>query len=196
MTFKQLKSRRDFLRLGCRAITTLGAASLFGEAGLVSARAQTGTDYKALVCIFLYGGNDGNNLLIPSDTPTYTTYKNIRHEVDASKGRVRPLVRQRSSDLLRRTRKHVADWNVSRRREGRNARGLIERGWAQIIAGPADRIEHRLACREPAIAIWPTVIVRRTVGVLATKVQFIRGIVGGPIASLVSAVHPGKDPPV
>jgi uncharacterized protein (DUF1501 family) len=81
MTFKQLKSRRDFLRLGCRAITTLGAASLFGEAGLVSARAQTGTDYKALVCIFLYGGNDGNNLLIPSDTPTYTTYKNIRQNL-------------------------------------------------------------------------------------------------------------------
>jgi len=39
-------------------------------------------------------------------------------------------------------------------------------------------------------------IVRRAVGVLATKMQFIRGIVGGPIASLVSAIHPGKDPPV
>ena len=124
------------------------------------------------------------------------THKNIGHEVNASKGRVRALVRQRSSDLLRWTRQYVADWNVSRRREGRNARRLIERGRAQIIAGPADRIVHRLARREPAIAIGPAVIVWRAVGILATKMQFLRGIVGGPIASLVSAVHPGKDPPV
>ena len=81
MTFKQLRSRRDFLKLSCRTISTLGAAALFGEAGMVSARAQTGTDYKALVCIFLFGGNDGNNVLIPSDTPTYTTYKNIRQNL-------------------------------------------------------------------------------------------------------------------
>jgi uncharacterized protein (DUF1501 family) len=81
MTFKQLKSRRDFLKLGCRTISTLGAAAAFGQAGLVSARAQTASDYKALVCIFLFGGNDSNNLLIPSDTPTYTMYRNIRQNL-------------------------------------------------------------------------------------------------------------------
>jgi uncharacterized protein (DUF1501 family) len=81
MTFNQLKSRRDFLKLGCRTISTLGAAAAFGQAGLVSARAQTVNDYKALVCIFLFGGNDSNNLLVPSDTPTYTQYRNIRQNL-------------------------------------------------------------------------------------------------------------------
>src|ERR1700689_5543175 len=82
MTFKQLKSRRDFLKFGCRTISTLGAAAAFGLAGLVSTKAQTtGNDYKALVCIFMFGGNDGNNLLIPTDTPTYTMYKNIRQNL-------------------------------------------------------------------------------------------------------------------
>jgi len=30
------------------------------------------SDYKALVCIFLFGGNDGNNWLVPTDDATYT----------------------------------------------------------------------------------------------------------------------------
>jgi len=84
MIFKQLKSRRDFLRAGCRTLSTLGAAAAFGQAGLVSARAQTTSDYKALVCIFMFGGNDANNLLIPTDTPTYTTYKTIRQNLAIS----------------------------------------------------------------------------------------------------------------
>jgi uncharacterized protein (DUF1501 family) len=91
MNFKQLRSRRDFLALGCRTISTLGAAAAFGQAGLVSARAQTAGDYKALVCIFLFGGNDGNNLLIPADTPTYTTYKNIRQSLSIAQGSLVPL---------------------------------------------------------------------------------------------------------
>ncbi len=81
MTFKQLRSRRDFLRTGCRTISTIGAAAAFGQAGLVSARAQTTSDYKALVCIFLFGGNDANNLLVPNDTATYANYKNIRQNL-------------------------------------------------------------------------------------------------------------------
>ena len=91
MIFKQLKSRRDFLRLGCRTISTLGAAAAFGEAGLVSARAQTTSDYKALVCIFMFGGNDGNNLLIPSDTPTYNMYKGIRQNLAIAQASLVPL---------------------------------------------------------------------------------------------------------
>ena len=85
MTFKQLRSRRDFLISGCRTISTLGAAAAFGQAGLVSARAQgTGSDYKALVCIFLFGGNDAGNLLVPNDTASYANYKNIRRNLALS----------------------------------------------------------------------------------------------------------------
>jgi uncharacterized protein (DUF1501 family) len=43
----------------------------------MSAYAQ-GSDYKALVCIFLFGGNDGNNMIIPYDSGDYTNYAKIR----------------------------------------------------------------------------------------------------------------------
>jgi uncharacterized protein (DUF1501 family) len=46
--------------------------------GLVHALAQTATDYKALVCIFLSGGNDGNNTVVPIDDDGYTRYSNAR----------------------------------------------------------------------------------------------------------------------
>ena len=84
MTFKQPRSRRDFLRLGCRTLSTLGAAAAFGQAGLMTARAQSSTNYKAIVCVFLFGGNDSNNLLIPNDAATYANYQKIRQNLAIS----------------------------------------------------------------------------------------------------------------
>jgi len=81
MTFKQPRSRRDFLRLGCRTISAIGAAATFGTAGLMTARAQSSGGYKAMVCIFLFGGNDSNNLLIPNDAATYANYQKIRQNL-------------------------------------------------------------------------------------------------------------------
>jgi len=87
MTFQTLRSRRDFLRMGYRTLSTIGAAAAFGRAGLVTARAQTAaTDYKALVCIFLFGGNDANNMLIPNDSATYANYQKIRQNLAISQG--------------------------------------------------------------------------------------------------------------
>ena len=86
MTFQQPRSRRDLLRLGCRALSAAGAAAAFGKAGLMTARAQTASDYKALVCIFLFGGNDANNLLVPNDTTTYANYAKIRANLALSQG--------------------------------------------------------------------------------------------------------------
>src|ERR1017187_6216973 len=81
MTFQQFRSRRDFLRLGCRTLSTIGAAAAFGQAGLMTARAQSPNDYKALVCIFLFGGNDANNMLVPNDSATYANYQKIRQNL-------------------------------------------------------------------------------------------------------------------
>jgi uncharacterized protein (DUF1501 family) len=57
--------RRTFLKRSA-ALGTLGLAASLDHLGLGAAYAQT-PDYKALVCVFLFGGNDGNNLLIPLD---------------------------------------------------------------------------------------------------------------------------------
>lgn len=65
-------SRRDFLK--SMAQGTLGAASFLSDSrglfqldALAAAQPPAFTDYKALVCIFLYGGNDANNTVIPLD---------------------------------------------------------------------------------------------------------------------------------
>lgn len=58
------KTRRDFLKKCC-TFGAAGAAAHMARLGVMSANAQSSTTYKALVCIFLNGGNDGNNTIVP-----------------------------------------------------------------------------------------------------------------------------------
>ena len=74
MTF----SRRRFLSVTCRSVFSLGAFGAFSRFGALNAFAQQASNYKALVCVFLFGGNDGNNTVIPFDTPGYQNYANLR----------------------------------------------------------------------------------------------------------------------
>ena len=75
-------SRRDFLRKsGCAALSMTALATTIKHFGLVDAFAQKtaeGGDYKALVCIFLNGGNDGNNTIVPNYTAGYDQYFTAR----------------------------------------------------------------------------------------------------------------------
>src|SRR5438046_10085801 len=75
------RSRREFLRHSC---LTLGATALassvehFGLINSLAAPAAQAGSYKALVCVFLFGGNDGNNTVIPYETTEYNTYAAVR----------------------------------------------------------------------------------------------------------------------
>jgi len=72
------RGRRRFLQ-GMSALSAFGLASRLDVLSLVaSAAAQTVADYKALVCVFLFGGNDGNNTVIPYDTAGYGQYAAVR----------------------------------------------------------------------------------------------------------------------
>src|SRR5688572_7136534 len=73
-------SRRDFLRYAaCAALGTAAITNTIWDLRLVRA-ATTGafSDYKALVCLFLFGGNDANNMLIPSSATDYAAYAAAR----------------------------------------------------------------------------------------------------------------------
>jgi len=73
-------TRRDFVRSACCAAGAFGIATSLNRFGLIEALAQSApAPYQALVCIFLFGGNDSNNLLIPMDTAGYTNYFNVRN---------------------------------------------------------------------------------------------------------------------
>jgi uncharacterized protein (DUF1501 family) len=77
-------TRRDFIRTACCS-AALGVATNLSRFGLMHALAQSApAPYQALVCIFLFGGNDGNNLLVPTDPTGYANYFNIRG--DAANG--------------------------------------------------------------------------------------------------------------
>lgn len=80
-------NRRTFLRKS--TYYGLGAAS-FGAwvetLNLTTALAQTGgpADYKALVCIFMFGGNDANNMVVPLSSGPYggyNTYATLRNNL-------------------------------------------------------------------------------------------------------------------
>jgi len=83
-------TRRDMLRLAC--CSAAGASLLGGlsKLGLVSALAQGTTDYKALVCIFMFGGNDSNNMLVPTDS-RYAQYLQARSVLALPQSQLLPL---------------------------------------------------------------------------------------------------------
>lgn len=80
--FEHDQSRRAFLKRA-GALGIAGAATPFvtSLAAIGEAAAATATDYKALVCIFLYGGNDYANTLPPYDTASYNLYYNARSNI-------------------------------------------------------------------------------------------------------------------
>lgn len=67
-------SRRNFIRISTASLSTL-ALRRFAE---IPALAQTASDYRALVCVFLYGGNDSNNTILPTDDASFKAYTAAR----------------------------------------------------------------------------------------------------------------------
>src|SRR5271166_4721324 len=77
-------SRREFIRrAACAAVGTVAMTAAIRDLRFMNAAvAQTNiTDYKALVCIFLQGGNDSNNMIIPTVPSEYNNYAAIRTPV-------------------------------------------------------------------------------------------------------------------
>lgn len=73
-------SRREFLK-AASLLSVAGSATPWAVnlASIGAAAAQTApTDYKALVCIFLYGGNDHSNMIVPADSASYQLYAQSR----------------------------------------------------------------------------------------------------------------------
>jgi uncharacterized protein (DUF1501 family) len=90
--------RRGFLRslAGGAATISLGSgASMFAP---IDAQAQS-SDYKALVCLFLFGGNDGMNMVVPMDDSVagsgYSQYSSVRGALALPSNALQPLSNSR-----------------------------------------------------------------------------------------------------
>ncbi len=74
-----LHSRRAFLkRSGQLALTGTALPLALNLAAIGEAAAFDATDYKALVCVFMYGGNDYANTVVTYDNPSYNLYSTVR----------------------------------------------------------------------------------------------------------------------
>src|SRR5579862_3574205 len=74
-----IRSRREFLKETLRSVTALGAVGSMAKFGEMNALAA-GPSYQALVCVFMLGGNDGHNTVIPITTAqqNYNLYQQNR----------------------------------------------------------------------------------------------------------------------
>ncbi len=88
-------NRRDFLK-------TSGAATLFAATpGLAYSQVVGGLgpfpDYRALVCVFLFGGNDSFNMLVPNTTAEYNAYAASRQNLALLQNDLLPITPASSS---------------------------------------------------------------------------------------------------
>jgi uncharacterized protein (DUF1501 family) len=89
-------SRRGFIRAGAATVGTLALRPF----GLLPAMAQSNANYRALVCVFLFGGNDSNNTVIPMDDTSYQAYTSIRGSLALSASELTPTVYSASNAPL------------------------------------------------------------------------------------------------
>lgn len=83
-----LRSRRDFMRLAAQG--TAAATTWLTLGGATSANVDT-SGYKALVCIYLAGGNNGFNMVVPTTNAAYATYAASRSNLALAQGELLPL---------------------------------------------------------------------------------------------------------
>ena len=82
-------NRRSFIKYA--SLAAAGNAAAIRPFGALNALAQGASSYKALVCVFLFGGNDANNTLVPFDTTGYGNYSTIRGPLAIPQSQLLPL---------------------------------------------------------------------------------------------------------
>ena len=82
-------TRRSFI--SCASLAAAGNILGLRAFGALNALAQSASDYKALVCVFLFGGNDANNTLIPYDMTGYGQYSSLRGDLALAQSSLLPL---------------------------------------------------------------------------------------------------------
>lgn len=92
--------RREFLRNAiCAGLGGAGLYSAFGNLQLMHAATRAYgpaafSDYKALVCVFLHGGNDGFNTVVPHSDAAYNQYRTARATLALPRDQLLPLLPQ------------------------------------------------------------------------------------------------------
>ena len=126
MTEIRRSTRRQFLRQSaCAAVGMTAAANTLFDLRRIAAASPL-ADAKSLVCVFLYGGNDGNNLVVPTLGTDYAQYAAARASLALPQSALLALTPlERSSGDSR-------DWGLHPSLPG--VRGLFNAGRAALVA--------------------------------------------------------------
>jgi uncharacterized protein (DUF1501 family) len=85
-------SRRQlFKRASCLALGSSSALATLSQLQMAHAQTGVGDDYKALVCVFLFGGNDAFNMLVPHEQSVYDTYSETRQNLAVPRENLLPI---------------------------------------------------------------------------------------------------------
>ncbi len=181
-------ARRIFLRQAS-ALSLAGTAAPFALnlASIGAASASTAADYKALVCVFLYGANDAHNTVVPYDATSYSTYAGVRGALAWT------AVRSRAAR---------ADRTTSGRQAGRVAHGAgatgravrfrpVRSGRERRTAGRADR-SHQFQREVGAAAAKAVFTQRPAIGVAGVSSRRCQVRLGRPHRR--SAREPEREP--
>ena len=84
-----IRSRRDFIKAAISSVGAVGALGSLGKFGEMNALANSTAPYQALVCIFLAGGNDSHNMVVPIATAqqSYSVYAQGRQTLALAQSR-------------------------------------------------------------------------------------------------------------
>ncbi len=85
-------NRRTFLTSSAATAVTTSGGLPFLRGLAAYAQNRNPSDYKALVCAFLGGGNDSNNLVIPMDQTQYSLYLAARGQLSIPQGQLLPIL--------------------------------------------------------------------------------------------------------
>jgi uncharacterized protein (DUF1501 family) len=121
--------RRKFLQFGIKTGLAGAAMPLWMRLAGVNAYAQSTSGYKAIVCLTLNGGNDGNNSFIPLEAATFQQYASLRQGLALSEGSLLQV-----QDV-------VSGANYGFHPSLKNLSSIFSQGNASIIAncGPMDQ---------------------------------------------------------
>src|SRR6202167_6241254 len=81
-------TRRGFIQASAATVGSLALRPF----GLLPAMAQSASNYRALVCVFLFGGNDSNNTIVPMDDTNFKAYTSIRGSLALTTAELTPTV--------------------------------------------------------------------------------------------------------
>jgi uncharacterized protein (DUF1501 family) len=132
-------SRRTFLkRTAALAGTGVALPTAMNLAALGEAAAFNATDYKALVCVFLYGGSDHANTVVTFDDANYANYARIRGGTGQAGGGIALAKADLTATFLNSTRVLPAGAQFALHPAMTGMRGLFESGKAavQLNVGP------------------------------------------------------------